>query len=36
MDDMGRIERRLKLQDLRILISVVEMGSMHKAASASR
>jgi DNA-binding transcriptional LysR family regulator len=32
MDDIGRIERRFKLQDLRILISVVEMGSMHKAA----
>lgn len=32
MDDVGRIERRLKLQDLRILISVVEAGSMHKAA----
>lgn len=32
MDDIGRIERRLKLQDLRILISVVEAGSMHKAA----
>lgn len=32
MDDAGRIERRLKLQDLRILMSVVEVGSMHKAA----
>jgi DNA-binding transcriptional LysR family regulator len=32
MDNIGRIERRLKLQDLRTLISVVQAGSMHKAA----
>lgn len=32
MDDIERIERRLKLHDVRVLISVVEAGSMHKAA----
>jgi DNA-binding transcriptional LysR family regulator len=32
MDHIERIERRLKLHDVRILISVVEAGSMHKAA----
>jgi DNA-binding transcriptional LysR family regulator len=32
MDDIERIERRLKLSDVRVLISVVEAGSMHKAA----
>jgi DNA-binding transcriptional LysR family regulator len=32
MDDNQRIERRLKLHDLRVLISVVESGSMSKAA----
>lgn len=32
MDDIERIARRLKLHDVRILISVVEAGSMHKAA----
>lgn len=32
MDDLQRIERRLKLHDVRVLISVVEAGSMHKAA----
>jgi DNA-binding transcriptional LysR family regulator len=32
MDDTKRIERRLKLQDLRVLMSVVEAGSMNKAA----
>jgi len=32
MDDIDRIERRLKLHDLRILIAVVAAGSMHKAA----
>jgi DNA-binding transcriptional LysR family regulator len=32
MDDIQRIERRLKLHDVRVLISVVEAGSMHKAA----
>jgi DNA-binding transcriptional LysR family regulator len=32
MDEIDRIERRLKLHDLRVLISVVEQGSMAKAA----
>jgi DNA-binding transcriptional LysR family regulator len=32
MDDIERIERRIKLHDVRVLISVVEAGSMHKAA----
>lgn len=32
MDDIERIERRLKLYDVRLLIAVVEAGSMHKAA----
>lgn len=32
MDDIERIARRLKLHDVRVLISVVEAGSMHKAA----
>jgi len=32
MDELERIERRLKLHDIRILISVAEMGSMNKAA----
>jgi DNA-binding transcriptional LysR family regulator len=32
MDDIERIERRLKLHDVRVLICVVEAGSMHKAA----
>jgi DNA-binding transcriptional LysR family regulator len=32
MDEIDRIERRLKLHDLRVLISVVQAGSMHKAA----
>src|SRR5207342_3646178 len=32
MADTTRIERRLKLNDLRVLLSVVEAGSMHKAA----
>ncbi len=32
MDESERIERRLKLHDMRILISVVRAGSMHKAA----
>src|SRR5262249_46097144 len=31
-DDVGRVERRLKLHDVRVLMSVVEAGSMHKAA----
>jgi DNA-binding transcriptional LysR family regulator len=32
MDDIERIARRFKLHDVRVLISVVEAGSMHKAA----
>jgi DNA-binding transcriptional LysR family regulator len=32
MDDTERIERRLKLHDLRVLMSVVDQGSMAKAA----
>ena len=32
MDETDRIERRLKLHDMRVLISVVDAGSMHKAA----
>ena len=32
MDETERIERRLKLHDLRVLMSVVEQGSMAKAA----
>ena len=32
MDETDRIERRLKLHDLRVLLSVVEQGSMGKAA----
>lgn len=32
MDDIDRIERRLKLHDLRVLMAVVAAGSMHKAA----
>lgn len=36
MDDIGRIERRLKLHDVRVLIAVVEAGSMHKAAERLR
>ncbi len=32
MDHVERIARRLKLHDMRVLISVVEAGSMHKAA----
>src|SRR4051812_40242879 len=32
MDDTERVERRLKLRDLRVLMSVVETGSMGKAA----
>ena len=34
MADTNRVERRLKLNDLRILMSVVEEGSMSKAAKA--
>jgi DNA-binding transcriptional LysR family regulator len=36
MDEIERIERRLKLHDLRVLISVVEAGSMGKAAERLR
>jgi DNA-binding transcriptional LysR family regulator len=32
MDEIERVERRLKLHDLRVLISVVQAGSMGKAA----
>ena len=32
MDEMERVERRLKLHDVRVLISVVKAGSMNKAA----
>ena len=32
MTDTARIERRLKLNDLRVLLSVVDADSMHKAA----
>src|SRR5262245_61937177 len=36
MDEIERIERRFKLHDLRVLISVAEAGSMHKAAQRLR
>src|SRR5687768_4306068 len=36
MDDIEHIERRLKLHDMRVLIAVVEAGSMHKAAERLR
>jgi DNA-binding transcriptional LysR family regulator len=36
MHDTDRIERRLKLHDVRVLIAVVEAGSMHKAAERLR
>ena len=32
MDEIERIERRLKLHDVRVLMAVVQAGSMHKAA----
>jgi DNA-binding transcriptional LysR family regulator len=32
MDELERVERRLKLHDIRVLMSVVEAGSMNKAA----
>jgi DNA-binding transcriptional LysR family regulator len=32
MDKIERVERRLKLRDLRVLMSAVQAGSMHKAA----
>ena len=36
MDKIERIERRLKLHDMRVLLSVAQAGSMHKAAETSR
>jgi DNA-binding transcriptional LysR family regulator len=36
MDEIERITRRLKLHDMRVLIAVVEAGSMHKAATRLR
>ena len=36
MDEIERIERRLKLHDVRVLMAVVEAGSMHKAAQRLR
>src|SRR5262249_47973472 len=36
MDEIERIERRLKLHDMRVLIAVVDAGSMHKAAKRLR
>jgi DNA-binding transcriptional LysR family regulator len=36
MDEFERIARRLKLHDMRVLIAVVESGSMHKAAERLR
>lgn len=36
MDEIERIERRLKPHDVRVLIAVVEAGSMHKAAQMLR
>lgn len=36
MDEIERIERRVKLRNVRVLISVVEAGSMHKAAARLR
>ena len=32
MDEIGRIERRIGLHDLRVLMAVVKAGSMGKAA----
>ena len=32
MDEIERVERRLKLHDVRVLMSVVQAGSMNKAA----
>ena len=34
MDDIERIERHLKLHDVRVLFSVVQAGSMHKGSGA--
>jgi DNA-binding transcriptional LysR family regulator len=36
MDEIERIARRLKLHDMRVLIAVVDSGSMHKAAERLR
>jgi DNA-binding transcriptional LysR family regulator len=36
VDDIERIERRVKLRNVRVLIAVVEAGSMHKAAERLR
>ena len=36
MDEIERIARRLKLHDMRVLIAVVQSGSMHKAAERLR
>lgn len=36
MNDFERAERQLKLQDMRVLMTVVQMGSMSKAAEALR
>jgi DNA-binding transcriptional LysR family regulator len=36
MDEIERIARRLKLHDMRVLVAVVEAGSMHKAAERLR
>lgn len=36
MDDIERIERRVKLRNVRVLIAVVQAGSMHKAAERLR
>jgi molybdenum-dependent DNA-binding transcriptional regulator ModE len=33
MDDIERIARRIKLHDMRVLIAVIEAGSMHKVAA---
>ena len=36
MDEIERLARRIKLQDMRVLMAVVEAGSMHKAAERLR
>ena len=36
MNDIDPIERRLKLHDVRVFLSVVQAGSMHKAAERLR
>ena len=35
MDNTDRVERRLKLHDVRVLMSVVQAGSMSKAAAST-